>query len=194
MKKNIKILCIIIAILFLLFILNTVKNYFFINNLISTSKEYLKSLNNYYALQEYSTTINSNKFYAKIEQYYKDGVYLDKIYQNNELTNINWINTITGEKHYFDIANSKENFPIDDDNYSILFNLEDLKLSQYFFNLLIFKDNPYYISLGNNTYIYYNKNTKICEKYEVISDLPVTLTYSIKKNCVTDADIKKPEL
>lgn len=194
MRKYIKFFCIIIFIIFLLFILNTLRNYFLMNNFLSSQKKYLESLTNYYAIQEVSSTISSNKLYSKTEQYYKDGIYLDKCYQYNELTNLIWINTITKEKIYFDVTNSEEYHPIEDNNYSIMFTLKNFTLSQYIFNFLIPKNNQYRIFLGKNSHIYYNKDTKICEKYEVISELPVTITYSITENCVTDADIAKPEL
>lgn len=194
MKKYLKIIFIIIGIILLTIIFNSLRNYLIINNLMKSFKNYKENTTNYYIVKEDYSTINNEEIVSKSETYYKDGIYSYKTYYNNDLSSIGWLNTKTNESLYYDVENSTEVFPKTQVDHSNLFYISDWTISNYILNILIAENNIYRIRLAHNVYMYCNKDTGVCVKYEVVGSLPLYTIYTITENCVSDIDIEKPQI
>lgn len=206
MKKKILISIIIIVIaILILFGINYLRNYFILKDIYNKNAGYLDSLNNFY----YKKIINSDDI-QETEIYYKDGIYLDNSYKNNQKKSFIWKNINTDEffgGEYLEDGTfkefSKEEFneynPKYTDNYAkVLFdeteNLNNV-IKANIFRFIPTDENCYIINTqGFQKKV--DKETGTVKAISVISENETTMETSIilEINTVTEQDVIKPSI
>ena len=179
MKKRVfKIILALVLILVILFVVNLVRNYMILKDIMDYSSSLKENgYSNYY----FKIHINDGDYETEIisEYYYKDNVMLMKhSFKDNETIDPNYIYTV-----------------------ALLSTKSDLKgvLLNYMFKPIMIENNCYKIKL-NNTEYYINKDTKMIEKsiseaQEMNDTMSIEKTetlYELKTDCVTDKDVERP--
>ena len=208
MKKRVfKIILALVLILVILFVVNLVRNYMILKDIMDYSSSLKENgYSNYY----FKIHINDGDYETEIisEYYYKDNVMLMKhSFMDNET--IDWFNFNTNE---YEMINNGETsvdnnlFEIyEEPNYiytvALLSTKSDLKgvLLNYMFKPIMIENNCYKIKL-NNTEYYINKDIKMIEKsiseaQEMNDTMSIEKTetlYELKTDCVTDKDVERP--
>lgn len=186
LKVFLKVFCICCIILGIFLL----RNYMILNKIHNLQKELASKIEKSNNFLYEATSINHM---GEIEEYiyYKDNIYKDIIYLNNEIENSNYLNlneqNEQNQNIYLDtIKDSIARFGDDDTRNFVIKN----SICQF----LKSRDTQYIIPINYGTdgyrdYYYIDKNTGMIEKWETKD---CVFTYKITENVVTDSDIEKP--
>lgn len=205
MKKVLKVTGIVVVILiglFLIFILiNGIRNYSIVSNIMKENKKFSDSLENYYF--ERNQEMNMGKIKSpKTEIYCYDEIYVRKSFINEDISSEEWYNSRTGEYIAMDEAGNLMNQEVDEEiknDYRDILLMGDLKENKMtnaiwqvvLHNIIrpITTENECYVISYNEGTVYVDKDTSFIKQY-LAGD--VNLYYFIEKDSVGSEDVEKP--
>lgn len=201
MKNIVKIFLIIAVVLLILVIISISRNLFIFKSIYDVNSKLIDTLGENYCYTK-TTIVNGNdELSSRKELFYKDGIYLENVYLNNEKINIYYFNTNTDDKKYL--------YAIDDRKFAVgQTNINEKLFKRYSFEIgypegdvkaykvqflkhsltstIKIQNNKYVIRLNNGSILTVDKDTKIIKSNQCNDTI---ITYEYKQNIVTDKDI-----
>jgi len=189
-KKFLKAFLIVFCIFCIILGIFLLRNYMILNRIHNLQKELatkIENSNNFLYEEKSINHMGEIKRYI----YYKDNVYKDITYLNNEIENSNYLNLNepNGKDRsiYLDTVKNSLARLVDNDTRSFV-------IKNSICQFIKSTDTQYIVPINKETndyrdYYYINKNTGMVEKWETKD---CVFTYTITENVVTNIDIEKP--